>query len=63
MWARCLPIAPIFTMMWYEGELAIGMLQGLIAGLKDGVMSVVLGIPVLKVMANRNLKKMNLSEE
>lgn len=50
-------------MMWYEGELAIGMLQGLIAGLKDGVMSVVLGIPVLKVMANRNLKKMNLSEE
>lgn len=62
LFAYC-AIAPIFTMMWYEGELAIGMLQGLIAGLKDGVMSVVLGIPVLKVMANRNLKKMNLSEE
>lgn len=60
--AYCL-IAPIFTVMWYQGELEIGMLQGLIAGLKDGIMSVVLGIPVLKMIANRNLKKMNLSEE
>lgn len=62
LFAYCV-IAPIFTAMWYQGELEIGIIQGLIAGVKDGIMSVVLGIPVLKAMSKRNLKKMNLSEE
>lgn len=62
LFAYC-AIAPIFTMMWYQGELEIGLIQGLIAGLKDGIMSVVLGIPILKLMASRSLKKMNLSED
>lgn len=56
-------IAPIFTVMWYQGELQIGMIQGLIAGIKDGLMYVILGIPLLKLMASRNAKKRNLYEE
>ncbi len=56
-------ITPIFTTIWYQGEVEINRIQGLIAGLTNGLMSVILGIPILKLMASRNLKKMNLTED
>lgn len=56
-------ITPLFTMMWYQGELEIGMVQGVIAGVKDGLMAAIIGVPLLKMMAKKNRLKTNLTEE
>ena len=49
--------------MWYQGELEIGMVQGVIAGVKDGLMAAIIGVPLLKMMAKKNRLKTNLTEE
>ena len=56
-------ITPLFTMMWYQGELEIGMVQGVIAGVKDGLMAAIIGVPLLKMMVKKKRLKTNLTEE
>lgn len=56
-------ITPLFTMMWYQGELEIGMVQGVIAGVKGRPHGRDHRVPLLKMMAKKKRLKTNLTEE
>ena len=56
-------ITPIFTYLWYGGELTITMLQSAVGSVSNCIVLLVAGIPVLKVLANRNSRGHNLTEE
>lgn len=56
-------VVPFFTKMWYQGELEIGMIQGFIAAVQNTVVVIIVGIPVLNIMAKRYKLKTDLSEE
>lgn len=56
-------VTPFFTYLWYGGELSITLVQGVVGSVSNIVALLVLGIPVLKVLAARNSRGQNLSAE
>ena len=56
-------VTPFFTYLWYGGELSITLIQGVVGSVSNIVALLVLGIPVLKVLAARNARGQNLSTE
>lgn len=56
-------VTPFFTYLWYGGELSITLIQGVVGSVSNIVALLVLGIPVLKVLAARNARGQNLSAE
>ena len=56
-------VTPFFTYLWYGGELSITLIQGVVGSVSNIVALLVLGIPVLKVIAARNARGQNLSAE
>lgn len=56
-------VTPFFTYLWYGGELSITLVQGVVGSVSNIVTLLVLGIPVLKVLAARNSRGQNLSAE
>lgn len=56
-------VTPFFTYLWYGGELSITLIQGVVGSISNIVALLVLGIPVLKVIAARNARGQNLSAE
>ena len=56
-------VTPLFTYFFYSGELAITWMQGVSAILSNGVVLIVIGTPLLYLLAKRNAKKTNLEEE
>lgn len=56
-------VTPFFTYLWYGGELSITLVQGVVGSVSNIIALLVLGIPVLKVLAARNARTQNLSAE
>ena len=56
-------VTPFFTYLWYGGELSITLIQGVVGSVSNIVALLILGIPVLKVLAARNARGQNLSAE
>lgn len=56
-------VTPIFTALWYGGELQITLIQTTISSISNIIVLLVAGIPVLKVLANRNARGQNLKAE
>lgn len=56
-------ITPIFTAIFYGGELQITLIQSVIGSVTNIIVLLVIGIPVLKVLAARNARGKNLSAE
>lgn len=53
-------ITPIFTTAFYGGEIEITFVQSLIGGISNVVVLVVIGIPILILLARRNARSNNL---
>lgn len=56
-------VTPLFTYFFYSGELAITWMQGFSAILSNGAVLIVIGAPLLYLLARRNAKKTNLEED
>lgn len=56
-------IVPIATSVIFQSELTITYIQSSYAAVSNSIVSVVLGIPILFVLANRNKAKTNLVKE
>lgn len=56
-------ITPIFTTLLYQGEINIALMQALIGGASNCFVLIVIGIPLLKLLAARNARSTNLSAE
>lgn len=56
-------ITPLFTYLWYGGELTITFYQSIIGSISNIIVLLVIGIPVLKVLAKRNSRGQNLTAE
>lgn len=56
-------VTPLFTYLWYGGELTITLYQSVIGSISNIIVLLVIGIPVLKVLAVRNARGQNLTEE
>ena len=56
-------ITPIFTVIFYGGDLEVTFIQAFAATLGNFAVLVVVGIPVLKVLANRYTSRSNLTQE
>ncbi|MGP1418475.1 MAG: ECF transporter S component, partial [Sphaerochaetaceae bacterium] len=56
-------ITPIFTVIFYGGDLEVTFIQAFAATLGNFAVLVVIGIPLLKILANRYKSRTNLSEE
>ena len=56
-------ITPIFTVIFYGADLELTLLQSFAATLGNFAVLVVVGIPVLKLLANRYAKRANLTQE
>ncbi len=56
-------ITPIFTVIFYGGDLEVTFIQAFAATLGNFAVLVVVGIPVLKVLANRYKSRSNLAQE
>ncbi len=56
-------VTPIMTVAFYSSELTITWAQAFSAIISNGIVEIVVGIPVLKLLAMRNAKKTNLSVE
>lgn len=56
-------VTPLFTYFFYSGELAITWMQGVSAILSNGAVLIIIGVPLLYLLAKRNAKKTNLEEE
>lgn len=51
-------ITPILTQFWYKGELSVGIMQGIVALLSNSAILIIIGMPILTLLARRNhLKK------
>lgn len=55
-------VTPLLTMILYAGELQTSIAQGFAASITNSIILVVLGIPILALMANRFGARMNLKE-
>ena len=56
-------VTPFFTYLWYGGELTITLYQSVVGSISNIIVSLVIGIPVLKVLASRNSRGRNLKAE
>ncbi len=56
-------VTPIFTSIFYGGEIQITLVQGVVGSVSNIIVLLVAGIPVLKVLAARNARGKNLSAE
>lgn len=56
-------ITPLFTVIFYGGELSITLIQSAVSSVSNIIVLLVIGIPVLKVLANRNKRGQNLKAE
>ena len=55
-------VTPLLTMVMYAGELQTSITQGLVASIANIAILIVLGIPILALMANRFGARTNLQE-
>ena len=56
-------VTPIFSTVFYGSELAITLMQSLVGGVSNCAVLIIIGIPLLKIMAARNARNSNLSME
>ena len=56
-------VTPILTAVFYGGELAITLMQSLVGGVSNCAVLIIIGIPLLKLMAARNARNSNLTKE
>ena len=56
-------ITPILTTLFYGGELEITFLQAMAAGLSNTLVLVIIGIPILILLARRNARGTDLKLE
>ena len=56
-------VTPVFTYLWYGGELTITLYQSVVGSISNIIVLLVIGIPVLKVLASRNSRGQNLKAE
>ena len=56
-------VTPVLTVLFYSSELTITWLQAFSAIVSNGIVLIVIGIPLLFILAKRNAKKTNLSVE
>ena len=56
-------VTPFFTYLWYGGELTITLYQSVVGSISNIIVLLVIGIPVLKVLASRNSRGRNLKAE
>lgn len=56
-------ITPLFTQLFYGGELEITVLQAQVAVISNASIIILVGIPVLFLLANRYKNQMDLVEE
>lgn len=56
-------VTPIFTTLLYGGDLNVTFIQAFAASLSNIAVEVVVGIPILFLLANRYKSRTNLSEE
>jgi len=56
-------VTPIMSTLFYGSELSITLMQSLIGGVSNVAVLVVIGIPLLKIMAARNARNSNLTKE
>ncbi len=56
-------VTPIFSTILYQSELTITFMQSLTGGLSNVAVLLVIGIPLLKLLAARNARNNNLSAE
>jgi energy-coupling factor transport system substrate-specific component len=56
-------VTPALTYAFYSSELTITWLQALSAIISNGIVLIVIGIPILKALASRNARKFNLTKE
>ncbi|MGI6607756.1 MAG: ECF-type riboflavin transporter substrate-binding protein [Erysipelotrichaceae bacterium] len=56
-------VTPIFTKLFFGGELSITITQGWFAVVSNATVLIVAGIPILKALAARNARGKNLTKE
>ena len=56
-------VTPIFSTILYQSELTITFMQSLTGGLSNVAVLLIVGIPLLKLLAARNARNNNLSAE
>jgi len=56
-------VTPLFTLLFFGGELNITFLQSLTGGASNVLVLTVLGIPLLFALAKRNASSQNLVKE
>lgn len=56
-------VTPIMTALFYGGELTVTFLQSLTGGVSNCAVLIIIGIPLLKIMAARNARNSNLTKE
>ena len=56
-------VTPLLTVLFYSSELTITWAQAFSAIVSNGIVLIVIGIPLLFILAKRNAKKTNLSIE
>lgn len=56
-------VTPLLTVLFYSSELTITWLQAFSAIISNGIVLIVVGIPLLIVLSKRNAKKNNLTVE
>ena len=56
-------VTPVLTYLWYSSELTITWIQAEAAIISDASVLIVVGLPVLFALANRNKRGTNLSKE
>ncbi len=56
-------VTPVMTTLIYQGELTITFLQSLTGGISNVAVLVIIGIPLLKILAARNARNSNLVKE
>ncbi len=53
-------ITPVFTTLFYGGELEVTLVQGLIGGIGNTAVLIIIGIPIIMALAKRNARSSNL---
>lgn len=56
-------ITPIFSTLLYQSELKVTFMQALTGGASNCLVLIIIGIPLLKALAARNAKNVNLTKE
>ncbi len=56
-------VAQVFTVLFEGGDMNVSLLQGLYASLGNIAIEIIVGIPVIKLICQRNKSHYNLSEE